>query len=119
MFNNELTFPCLSSASPSIPVKSKSLRQYINVMILAAASFLLFSSASAQQLSGEWPPVEKVTPANADWTAKLLSGAQIPNLPVTAAGNPVWDTSDEIVSCVGNPSHWALTYDDGPRFVSL
>ena len=87
-------------------------------MFLALASLLLVSSANAQ-LSGDWPPVEKVPPSKAEWTSKLISGTQIPNIPPTANGTLVWDTTGEIVSCVGNPKHWALTYDDGPRYVEF
>ncbi len=81
--------------------------------ILLVTPFHFFTIANAmQQFPGDWPT--GMPPINTDWTGKLLDGASIPNLPVTTAGNPVWDTSDQVVSCIGNPNYWAITYDDGP-----
>ena len=81
------------------------------------AAILFISATSAQKLSGSWPPGFQVPATNVDWTSKLLSGAQIPNLPVTTNGSSVWDTSLEIVGCKGHPDYWALTYDDGPGYL--
>ncbi len=82
--------------------------------MLALAAFLLASGISAQRLAGEWPANLASPAGNEAWTYHILGdGSAIPNLPVRTTNAP-WDTTGEVINCQGNPTHWALTFDDGP-----
>ena len=83
---------------------------------LLASSIATYIIGSAAQIApADWPTgsAAPIT-GNPVWTRDLLQGSTIPNIPLNANISLTWDTTGMVISCQGNPNHWALTYDDGP-----
>jgi hypothetical protein len=73
----------------------------------------LLKLASAQTINrGDYPAGFTPAPPVELWSKALLKGANIPNLPLRAAGQAS-DISQDVMACPGANS-WALTLDDGP-----
>ncbi|RIA92074.1 Carbohydrate Esterase Family 4 protein [Glomus cerebriforme] len=86
-------------------------------------SFLTFTINA--QLAGQWPPVDKPPPPNADWT-KLVDQTKVPAIAQSKNENDCsakgdvcnWSCTNcvrttDIIQCP-NKYDWGLSFDDGP-----
>ncbi|KAK5670362.1 chitin deacetylase [Batrachochytrium dendrobatidis] len=82
-------------------------------------SLLVFSLGVSIPLSvfagtpnkADYPPMDKLAPANAAWGSNVLSN--VPSIPVGTVPLTVTDWSKDVTTCP-QQNQWGLTYDDGP-----
>ncbi|EGF78832.1 hypothetical protein BATDEDRAFT_37165 [Batrachochytrium dendrobatidis JAM81] len=86
--------------------------------LLSASLFLasLSITRAALPTPSQYPPLDKISPANPNWTHIALKN--VPSIPLNTKQLPHPDWSKDIITC-SNEKQWGISYDDGPSVHTL